>query len=152
MREGFDLVLVGTGFASSFFLHEYLERAGERARVLVLERGELRDHLWHLAHEKELERESQAAVRNATPEKPWVFKLVFGGGSNCWWACTPRMLPEDFRLATVHGVGRDWPVSYDDLEEDYCAVEDAMAVAGPSSSSPFPRSRPYPNPPLERNT
>lgn len=144
--QRFDLCLVGTGFASSFFLLEYLKHAKPSARVLVLERGARRDHLWHLEHADELERESQAAIDNSTPAKPWIFKLVFGGGSNCWWACTPRMLPEDFELATRFGIGRDWPVRYDELEPYYCEVEDVMQVAGASDDTPFPRSRPYPLP------
>ena len=35
----YDLILVGTSFASSFFLHEWLRHAKPNAKVLVLERG-----------------------------------------------------------------------------------------------------------------
>ena len=143
----YDLVLVGTGFASSFFLHRYLALAPATARVLVLERGELREHRWQIAHRDELERDANAACRLERSAKPWVFRLAVGGSSNCWWGCTPRFLPEDFRLQSTYGVGRDWPVSYDDLEEYYCDAEEMMAVSGPSDGSPYPRSRPYPQPP-----
>ena len=145
--ETFDLVLVGTGFASSFFLHRYLARVGRPARVLVLERGAWHDHSYHLKNDGELHEAAQNSFRNRTPEKRWIFRLAFGGCSNCWWACTPRMLPEDFRLRTMYGVGQDWPVTYDELEEYYCDAEDLMAVAGPSTDTPFQRSRPYPQPP-----
>ena len=57
------------------------------------------------------------------------------------------MLPADFELRSRYGVGRDWPLSYDSLEDYYCEVEDLMSVSGPSEDSPFPRSRPYPQPP-----
>jgi choline dehydrogenase-like flavoprotein len=144
--EAFDLILVGSSFASSFFLHRYLERAGPSVRVLVLERGELREHAWQLAHRDELERQSEAAINSDQSAKRWIFRVAFGGSSNCWWACTPRFLPEDFRLQTTYGVGRDWPLSYDDLEEYYCAAEELMAVSGPADGSPYPRSRPYPQP------
>jgi choline dehydrogenase-like flavoprotein len=143
----YDLVLIGSGFASSFFLHRYLQLAPASARVLVLERGEWRDHRWHLTHRDELERDSKAACRLDRSAKPWVFRLALGGSSNCWWACTPRFLPEDFRLKSTYGIGRDWLVSYDDLEEYYCAAEEIMAVSGPDDGSPYPRSRPYPQPP-----
>ena len=143
----YDLLLVGSGFASSFFLHRYLELAPVSARVLVLERGELRDHRWQIEHRDELEREARAACRLEQSAKPWVFRLAFGGSSNCWWGCTPRFLPEDFRLQSTYGVGRDWPVSYDELEEYYCDAEEIMAVSGPNDGSPYPRSRPYPQPP-----
>jgi choline dehydrogenase-like flavoprotein len=143
----FDLILIGSSFASSFFLHRYLLRAGASARILVLERGELRDHRWQLAHRRELEQQAVASYRGDRSSKPWVFRLVFGGSSNCWWACTPRFLPEDFRLRSTYGVGRDWLMSYDDLEEYYCEAEEIMAVSGPGDGSPYPRSRPYPQPP-----
>ncbi len=148
MLEGaYDLVLVGTGFAATFFLHRYLERAGRRTRVLVLERGEMYSHRWHTEHDRGLRRAADRSFRNRSPWKKWTFRLAFGGGSNCWWACTPRMLPEDFRLHSLYGVGRDWPVVYEDLEEYYCDAEEIMAVSGPADGSPYPRSRPYPLPP-----
>src|SRR3990172_2905144 len=147
MLDSYDLVLVGTGFASAFYLHEYLRWAGPRARVLVLERGERRDHAWHLANRRELRSRADAAILNRTPEKPWVFSLAFGGSSNCWWGNASRLLPSDFRLRSRYGVGADWPLGYDDLEEFYCDAEDLMAVAGPQDGSPFPRSRPYPQAP-----
>jgi choline dehydrogenase-like flavoprotein len=143
----FDLVLVGSSFASSFFLHRYLQLASSSVRVLVLERGENRDHRWHLVHRDELIREAAESYDGRDSSKPWVFRLAFGGSSNCWWACAPRLLPEDFRLRSTYGVGRDWPISYDDLEEYYCDAEQLMAVSGPADGSPYPRSRPYPQPP-----
>jgi choline dehydrogenase-like flavoprotein len=146
-RVAFDLVLIGSSFASTFFLHRYLERAGPSVRVLVLERGAMRDHRWHMTHRAELTSEAEASYDGRRSTKPWVFRLAFGGSSNCWWACTPRFLPEDFRLRSTYGVGQDWPVSYDELEDYYCEAEHIMAVSGPADGSPYPRSRPYPQPP-----
>jgi choline dehydrogenase-like flavoprotein len=143
----YDLILVGSSFASSFFLHKYLGRARASARVLVLERGELREHRWQVTHLAELARQAAASYNGERSAKPWVFRLAFGGSSNCWWACTPRFLPEDFRLRSTYGVGRDWPLSYDDLEEYYCEAEEIMAVSGSDDDSPYPRSRPYPQRP-----
>ena len=143
----YDAVVIGTGFASSFFLSRYLDRAGPRVRVLVLERGSLDDHRWQLANRRSSRVESESLFRNATPSKPWIFTSGFGGGSNCWWAATPRLLPNDFRLFTRYGVGVDWPVTYDDLEPFYREAERIMAVSGPDDSSPFPRVRSYPQPP-----
>lgn len=142
----FDVAVVGTGFASSFFLHRLLGRQ-KSIRVLVLERGERHTHQSRMdgGHQR-LMREAQATIANRTPAKPWVFSLGFGGSSNCWVGNTPRMLPEDFELRSRYGVGEDWPLSYDDLEPYYCDAEDIMAVAGPSEDSPTVRSRPYPQP------
>ena len=56
------------------------------------------------------------------------------------------MMPGDFQLKSRYGVGLDWPMTYDDLEEHYCTVEQVMLVSGPADS-PMPRSRPFPLPP-----
>lgn len=144
--DTYDLVLVGSGFAASFFLHRYLALGSPRVRVLVLERGEVRSHAWQMENDGQLDREAQESFTNRHPSKSWLFRLAFGGGSNCWWACTPRFLPEDFQLQSTYGVGTDWPITYDQLEESYSDAEDLMEVSGPSDDSPFPRSRPYPLP------
>src|SRR5690606_24250659 len=100
----FDLLLVGTGFASSFFLLEYLARAPATARVLVLERGWREPRDWQLRERRTSRISSEATFRQSgLARKEWQFTLAFGGGSNCWWACTPRLMPEDFRLRSRHG-------------------------------------------------
>ena len=147
----YDLIIAGTGFAASFFLHRYLQHAPKNARVLVLERGErVEQHRPGPFASKHRLSEKRHTI-NRNPEKEWHFSVGFGGGSNCWWACTPRLLPNDFRIKTTYGVGRDWPLSYDDLETFYCDAEELLAVAGDSHDSPTPRSRPYPQPPHRFN-
>lgn len=147
MAQTYDAIVVGTGFASTFFLHRLLSGLAADARVLVLEAGQKIPHAWQLKHPLGLEKLARDTFINRTPAKPWIVQRAFGGGSNCWWACTPRFLPNDFRLQSTYGVARDWPLSYDDLEEYYCQAEELMHVSGPSDDSPFPRSRPYPLPP-----
>lgn len=148
MRESYDLIIVGTSFSASFFLHRYLERT-PAARVLVLERGQMNTHRAQLDGARDdISAASRRAIVNRHEEKRWVFLHTFGGNSNCWYACTPRMLPDDFRLRSRFGVGADWPLAYDELEPYYCDAEDMMQVAGPANEdSPFPRSRPYPQGP-----
>ena len=52
------------------------------------------------------------------------------------------VLPEGHTLV-------DWPVSYDELEPYYTAVEYLAGVAGDGAANPFvPRSKPYPMPPM----
>ena len=142
----YDLIIVGTSFASSFFLGEYLRKVDDSHRVLVLERGRMDTHAWRLENRRDSSISFDELFVNKNKEKLWVFNHSFGGCSNSWAGCTPRMLPNDFRLKSLYGVGRDWPVSYDELEEYYCSAEEAMEVAGPEKT-PFPRSRPYPQPP-----
>jgi len=70
------------------------------------------------------------------------------GGTTWHWAASCwRHLPVDFKMQSTYGVGRDWPISYDDLEQYYCRAEEELGVAGPndpSMQSPSERSKPYP--------
>jgi choline dehydrogenase-like flavoprotein len=147
MDDRFDVIVVGSGFAGTFFLWEALQHLGPNARVLVLERGKHRDRTWQLKNSGGLLAHGRRSFKNATPKKPWRFSVGVGGSSNCWVGCTPRMLPEDFALKTRYGVGTDWPLTYAELERDYVTVERLMAISGPDNTALFPRSAPYPQPP-----
>ncbi len=145
------MIVVGTGFASSFFLKKFLEKSDSRVRVLVLERGHFKTHQErlqqarnHYYQENPLHTPSSSFI-NKNPKKEWVFENNFGGGSNCWTGNTPRFMPNDFRMQRVYGVGKDWPLSYDELEPYYCEAEEIMSVAGPAQT-PYPKSQPYPLP------
>ena len=146
MNQRFDLIAVGTGFATSFFLMRYLERAGPAVRILVLERGGADPKPWQLEQRRTSSLAPEDVFVNLTPEKEWLTSPGFGGNSKCWWAGAARMMPGDFKLRSRYGVGSDWPLAYDDLEEHYGVVEAVMAVSGPPDS-PMPRSRPFPLPP-----
>ncbi len=55
------------------------------------------------------------------------------GGTTWHWAASCwRHLPSDFQMKTLYGVGRDWPISYDELEPYYCRAEEEIGVAGPN--------------------
>ena len=152
--EKFDVIIVGTGFASSFFLKKYLEKSSADKRVLVLERGMLYPHSERLRRRRR--EEMSAEYKNVrsyagsfeyhNSNKDWVFDPNFGGSSNCWTGCTPRFLPNDFKLKSLYGVAQDWPITYADLDPYYNEVEEIMMIGGPAVT-PFPRSKPYPLPP-----
>ncbi|MEM9047018.1 MAG: GMC family oxidoreductase [Pseudomonadota bacterium] len=143
----YDWIVVGTGFASSFFLHGLLRKLPSHARILVLEKGRPYPLEEQLAARSALPPNVAKGLDETQSEVPWAFSTAFGGSSNCWWACTPRMLPNDFRLKSLYGRGRDWPVGYDDLEEYYCEAEEIMQISGDDNTDLFPRSRPFPQPP-----
>lgn len=140
--ESFDTVVVGTGFASTFFLREYLRLAPLNARVLVLERGRKIPYAWKVEHGKNSDVPGNSAFINKTPAKPWLQNIAFGGGA-CWTGNTPRPHPSDFEMKSRYGIGEDWPISYADLEPYMVEVEGTMGIAG-SGEGPFPRSKPYP--------
>jgi choline dehydrogenase-like flavoprotein len=147
MIEKFDLIIVGTGFASSFFLDAYLAKAKPTTRILILERGRLDTHAWQVKNRTNTSQNQNDIFINKHPQKKWIFTPSFGGGSNCWWGVTPRMMPNDFRMQSVYGVSVDWPISYEELETFYAQTEEIMSISGPEDGSPFPRSTPYPQPP-----
>ncbi|GAA4497511.1 GMC family oxidoreductase [Gluconacetobacter tumulicola] len=83
--------------------------------------------------------------------RPGMLRLV-GGTTWHWGGATWRFLPNDMKLKTLYGVGRDWPISYDDLEPWYAQAEYRLGVSGADDQdqsgqhgAPYPpRSTPYP--------
>ncbi len=148
--NNYDLVVVGSSFATTFFLKKYLEKAPDTAKILVLERGyfysqkdRLKDQKGEKSSAENKNEYYKNTIINNTPDKHWIFSTGFGGSSNCWFACTPRFLPNDFRMKTLYGVGADWPISYEDISPYYTQVEEIMSISGPEET-PFPKDRPYP--------
>lgn len=141
----FDIILIGSGFGAAFFLHELMQRRA--GRILVLEWGD------HHRHDWQLENRANSAISNAATfgsnsKKPWDYTIGLGGGTNCWYGQTPRMHPSDFKMKSLYGVGQDWPIDYDDLEEAYCDAEAIMSISGdPDMGQIMPMSRPFPQPP-----
>ena len=93
--------------------------------------------------------------RNPNRFKSYYERLV-GGSTWHWQGIYIRMLPNDFRMATLYGKGFDWPISYNDLERWYVDAEYEMGVAGSDEENTnyyqrrfgaF-RSKPFPMPAL----
>lgn len=60
----------------------------------------------------------------------WWRARMLGGRTNHWGRVTLRYGPYDFRTYSRHGVGVDWPISYDDLAPYYDKVEKLIGVFG----------------------
>jgi len=142
-REHWDVVCVGTSFSTMFFAREL----PPGTRVLFVEKGQRHTHAERVAARGHFGREHFSQSNETDSAKEWKAHSTFGGNSNCWWACTPRFHPDDFRTRSLHGSALDWVLSYDDLEEAYCDAEEVMDVAGGGSDHVLPRSRPFPAPP-----
>lgn len=149
----YDLIVVGTGFASTFFLKKYLEKGGAKKKILVLERGYFFPHTERLKMMKGehtdflyMHEPWEEAIINKNKDKRWPFTTGYGGCSNCWWGCTPRFMPSDFKMKTLFGIEKDWPVTYEDLDRYYYETEEIMSISGPEDT-PFPRKGKYPLPP-----
>ncbi|WP_285672842.1 GMC oxidoreductase [Paralimibaculum aggregatum] len=155
IRGSYDLVVVGSGFGSLFYLRECLGHLPRTARVALLERGAYLPHARQLAlrsnsadpEDPDRPTSADRYYRRLEGEKPWNFTIGLGGGTLCWWGQAPRLHPSDFGMRRLYGRGEDWPISYDDLEPHYCAAEEIIGIAGDSDRvGPFRRSRPYPLP------
>lgn len=59
-----------------------------------------------------------------------TYSRVLGGTTRHWEGKALRMLPDDFVMQSRFGVGRDWPISYSDLDPFYRAAEAELGVSG----------------------
>lgn len=92
------------------------------------------------------------------PQKPkkqiafdGYFMRLVGGTSWHWTGHAERLFPNDFQMKTKYGVGKDWPISYEDIEPFYNQIEDAWGVAGgPDCIAPSPDIK-YPMPEIPRS-
>ncbi len=141
------MVVVGSGFGSLFFMDGFLKKH-PATKVLVLERGTFNSHAWQLQHQKNSPLPHDSTFRTDETNKVWNFTIGLGGGTNCWFAQTPRFHPSDFKMRSRYGVAQDWPLDYAELEPYYVAAETTMSVAGaPEMGDIMPRSAPFPQPP-----
>ena len=154
-NEPVDAVVIGTGAGGGPLLMR-LARAG--LKVVALEAG----RFWDPAHDFATDEVAQAKLfwtdeRLSAGADPVPFGnnnsgVGVGGSTLHYTAYTPRPQPDDFRLASEFGVGRDWPLSHADLEPYFDELETLLGVSGPS---PYPwgppRRRGYALPPLPLN-
>jgi choline dehydrogenase-like flavoprotein len=131
-------VVVGAGFAGSLVA----KVLGDNGfRVLVLEAGaEPNDDAVH-RFRRALVKSPLAPYRTtaAAPSSRYLINTgphaysspylrMNGGTGTAWTGITPRMRPDDFRTADL-GRGRDWPLTYADLEPFYRAAEWEIGIA-----------------------
>ncbi|MBD2840987.1 GMC oxidoreductase [Erythrobacter rubeus] len=146
-----DVIVIGSGFGSLFFLQNYLKR-NPNQRILVLEWGAHHTQRWQIDQQKNSAIDHNATIENES-KKDWNFSIGLGGGTNCWQGMAARMHPHDFELQSRYGVGFDWPISYDDIADYYTAAEALMEVAGASDAGRvFPGSASFPQAPHHLST
>lgn len=159
-----DVVIVGSGVAGALIAHQ-LAKSG--IKVLVLEAGP-RLARWrvvenyrntpdkdncmapypstHYAPHPEYSPENNYLILKGDNRYSTQYIRAVGGTTWNWKAAAWRNLPGDFDLKSRYGVGRDWSVSYDELEHYYYRAEVELGVSGPNdgTDSGSPRKQPYP--------
>ncbi len=80
---------------------------------------------------------------------PYKYHHVQGvGGSTLHFTGEAhRLHPKAFQMRSQYGVAADWPLSYEDLENDYAKAERVVGVSGEDKFSQRPRSTDFPLPP-----
>jgi len=147
-KEKYDLLLVGSGFGSLFFLKKYLAKAHDNVKVCIIEKGPYTTPQEQIKNRYNSPLGNSYGIKIMHDQKPWNFTTGLGGGTNCWFGQSPRMLPNDFNTFSLYAKGKDWPLSYEDLEEYYCEAEGIMGISGPTHDYSFlPRSSSFPLPP-----
>ena len=148
-----DVIIIGGGISAAMVAEKLAETTS--AGIVVVEAG---DKIFNL-DERFAHRQRQIAYgENAWPRDHVPGQtghglqsrtMAVGGQALHWGGTTPRFTPEDFRLASLYGIGDDWPFDYDDLEPFYQEAEERMGVAGEQGPDHLDvRSRPYPMPPI----
>ena len=163
-----DVVIVGSGVAGALVADRLVKQG---VRVVILEAGPPVDR------DRAVEIFRQAAAKvpespypsTAHAPRPTVldigipgkgyfvqqgpvafgstYERVVGGTTWHWLGSTPRLLPSDFEMKTRFGVGRDWPLTYKDLEPFYVQAEKELGVAGDGRENQgSPRSAGFPMP------
>ncbi len=159
-KETCDVCIIGSGSGGAVVAKELAEQG---MSIVVLEAGKrfdpLRNYIssakpdweissWQHAKQFRVEALHKVTFENEFTHRPAEVHGV-GGGTIRYLAYAIRMLPDDFRIYTVDGVGKDWPISYEDLVPYYRKVELDLGVSGLSGDPWTPLVDPYPNPPFK---
>src|SRR5215471_8045617 len=161
-RERVDVLVIGSGAAGAAVTKRLSEHG---ARVVCLEQGDWRRAADYptagLAYEGQFRRPQfsfSPNVRKSSEDYPVAsggqnppdIEMVNAvGGTTVVWNCQClRFHPSDFRARAVDGVGRDWPIRYQDLVPFYHLYDRELGVSGlagdPANPNRFPQLPPLP--------
>jgi len=162
--ENPDVCVIGAGPAGAILSYSLANRGHD---VVILEAGprfdkekrvdrmktQLRpasgdNEIWDMGGERDA---YSASGAHSWPVNQRRVKGV-GGTSLHWGALVPRLFEKDFEMQSRYGIGRDWPISYEDLRPYYVRAEQEIGVTG-DEDAPYqpPREEPFPMDPFEKS-
>lgn len=74
--------------------------------------------------------EGEPYTRGEGTKFDWFRSRMVGGRTNHWGRISLRFGPNDFKRASIDGMGDDWPIGYDDLKPYYDKVDKLIGVFG----------------------
>ena len=162
-----DVVVIGAGIAGSFAA-DRIRRKG--ASVLLLDSGprrtlgEVVENFRNSAYKGDFQepyppppwapqpkftpRDNEYLIQKGPDPYRAMYLRTVGGTTWHWAGQIYRYLPNDMKLKSLYGVGRDWPIGYDELEPYYVQAEYGIGVSGDNTDTSSPRSKPFPMPPI----
>lgn len=146
-----DVVVVGSGAAGSLLAAKMAE-AGKS--VLILEGGPKRttNDLWSSQiWSRRVHGTPFPTFDSGTDPVGWTKESSWGTGGAAihHYANWFRLHPSDFRFKTEHGVGLDWPMTYQDLRPYYDKIQAEVGISGDNAADIWsPARAPYPQPAL----
>ena len=74
--------------------------------------------------------EGEPYTRGEGTKFDWFRSRMVGGRTNHWGRISLRFGPNDFKRASIDGMGHDWPIGYDELKPYYDKVDKLIGVFG----------------------
>ena len=151
VAKAIDVLIVGAG-AAGCLLAAVLSEGGKR--VIVLESGPpwqgsdmVSSQIWA----RRLKWGGSPVL--AGGKDPFGHNVMtgwgYGGSALHHYGGWPRLHAEDFRVRSMYGRGRDWPISYEDLRPFYDRIQTEVGIAGDAKAEiGRPPGEPYPLPPM----